>query len=124
MLNYRCPDVAVFLHGGTAVNRGTHWFGGPDFAVEIVSEDDATHDKLDFDASVGVRELLIIERDPWALEVFRLQDGRLQVAGRATVDDRAVLTSGVVPLAFHLIAGEPRPRLVVDRIGSNQAWTV
>ena len=35
--NYRCPDVAVFLPGNPAEDRGTHWFGGPDFAVEILS---------------------------------------------------------------------------------------
>src|SRR5690349_10227794 len=35
--NYRCPDVAVFLKGNPAQDRDTHWFGGPDFAVEIVS---------------------------------------------------------------------------------------
>ncbi|MGC8641820.1 MAG: hypothetical protein ACP5XB_18290, partial [Isosphaeraceae bacterium] len=31
--NYRCPDVAVFLPGNPAEDRGTHWYGGPDFAV-------------------------------------------------------------------------------------------
>src|SRR3954467_7336334 len=40
--NYRCPDVAVFLEGTAAQNRNTFWLGGPDFAVEIVSPDDAS----------------------------------------------------------------------------------
>src|SRR5438552_295414 len=35
--NYRCPDVAVFLKGNLAQDRDTHWYGGPDFAIEIVS---------------------------------------------------------------------------------------
>src|SRR5947208_2074247 len=35
--NYRCPDVVVFLPGNPAQDRGTHWYGGPDFAVEIIS---------------------------------------------------------------------------------------
>src|SRR4051794_6469068 len=35
--NYRCPDVAVFLPGNPAQDCGTHWFGGPDFAVEVLS---------------------------------------------------------------------------------------
>src|SRR4051812_27754940 len=25
--NYRCPDVAVYLVGNPAENRGTHWLG-------------------------------------------------------------------------------------------------
>src|SRR5438094_7815128 len=35
--NYRCPDVVAFLRESTARNCGTHWLGGPDFAVEILS---------------------------------------------------------------------------------------
>ena len=33
--NFRCPDVAVFLKDTKAINCDTHWFGGPDFAVEV-----------------------------------------------------------------------------------------
>src|SRR3954451_11146707 len=57
--NYRCPDVVVVLNGGRAEDHGTHWFGGPDFAVEIVSKKDRSRDKFDFYSSVGVRELLL-----------------------------------------------------------------
>src|SRR5436305_9087721 len=35
--NFRCPDVGVFLPGNPAEDRGTHWYGGPDFVVEVVS---------------------------------------------------------------------------------------
>ena len=38
--NYHCPDVAVILPGCKAKKCGTHWFGGPDFAVEILSPKD------------------------------------------------------------------------------------
>ena len=34
--NYRVPDVAVFLESGTAENCDAFWFGGPDFAVEVI----------------------------------------------------------------------------------------
>jgi hypothetical protein len=34
MTNFRCPDVFVLGPGSTAVNRQTHWQGGPDFLVE------------------------------------------------------------------------------------------
>lgn len=62
--NYRCPDVVVFLQGTSAINRGTFWLGGPDFAVEILSEGDRARAKLPFYAKVGVRELLFVDRDP------------------------------------------------------------
>jgi len=52
--NYRCPDVAVVLPGCPAKNCDTHWKGGPDFVVEVVSPDDRSRKKLDFYAKVGV----------------------------------------------------------------------
>ena len=35
--NYRNPDVSVYLNGNPAVDHGTHYVGGPDLAVEVVS---------------------------------------------------------------------------------------
>ena len=75
--NYRVPDVTVFLNDNPAENRNTHWFGGPDLAIEIVSDNDKSRKKLDFYASVATRELLIVDRAPWQLELFRLIDGVL-----------------------------------------------
>lgn len=46
--NFRCPDVALFQRGTRAQNRGAFWLGGPDFAIEIISPDDSSRDKLDF----------------------------------------------------------------------------
>ncbi|HEV3167104.1 MAG TPA: Uma2 family endonuclease [Isosphaeraceae bacterium] len=46
--NYRVPDIAVFLKGGIACNRDTHWVGGPDFALEILSPGDRAHEKIPF----------------------------------------------------------------------------
>ncbi|MBW3539764.1 MAG: Uma2 family endonuclease [Planctomycetes bacterium] len=71
--NYRCPDVAVFLKETRAINDGTHWLGGPDFGVEIRSPDNRTYEKLEFYAKVLTRELLVVGRDPWTLELYRLQ---------------------------------------------------
>ena len=63
--NYRCPDVAVFLPGNPAEDRGTHWYGGPDFAAEVHSRFDRSRKKFGFYAKVGVRELLLVDRHPW-----------------------------------------------------------
>jgi hypothetical protein len=62
--NFRVPDVLVFLNSNPAEDRDTHWFGGPDFAVEIASRWDRSREKIAFYSSIGVRELLIIDRDP------------------------------------------------------------
>jgi len=35
-LNFRCPDVMVFLPGNPAEDCETHYAGGPDFLVEVV----------------------------------------------------------------------------------------
>jgi len=90
------------------------WLGGPDFAVEIVSPDDASRDKLDFYARVGVRELLVIDRDASALELYRLQGRRMISVGRSIAGDTTTtLQSEVIPLSFRLIEGGARPLIEV-----------
>lgn len=122
--NYRCPDVVVVLNDSAAVDRGTHWFGGPDFAVEIVSPGDRSRDKLGFYASVGVRELLIVDRSPWALELYRLTDQKLAPVGRIQDDDAASLVSDVVPVSFRLPNRSPRPRIEAIHRDGVQRWLV
>src|SRR5260370_8118254 len=46
--NYRVPDVAFFLPGNPAKARGSHYFGGPDFAVDIITPTDPSPKKLAF----------------------------------------------------------------------------
>ena len=55
--NYREPDVAVILEGGAAKDCGTHWQGGPDMVVEILSPNNRAREKRGFYAGIGVREL-------------------------------------------------------------------
>jgi Uma2 family endonuclease len=113
--NYRCPDVAVFLKGNPAQDRDTHWFGGPDFAVEIVSPYDRSRDKLEFYFKVGVRELLIVDRKPWKLELYRNDGQTLRLQGVCTPTRPKPLDSSVIPFGFSLVAGRPRPKLLVVR---------
>lgn len=72
--NYRIPDVLVFKNKTSAKDCVTHWLGGPELAIEIASPGDRTLDKLGFYASVGTCELLVIDRKPWKLTLFRLDD--------------------------------------------------
>ena len=122
--NYRCPDVVAFLKETKAQNRDTFWLGGPDFTVEIVSPHDASRDKLEFYARVGVRELLIVDRFPWQLEFYRLRDRELVEVGRSTPAAPGVLRSEVVPLSFRLIAGGARPQIEVTHHDGVQRWLV
>lgn len=122
--NYRVPDVAVFLQGTAARNLGTHWVGGPDFAVEVISPHDWTRRKLPFYAQIGTRELLLVDRDPWALELYRLEGGALVLVGTSDLSQPDVLTSSVLPLTFRLVAGEARPCIEVAHADGVQRWSV
>lgn len=121
--NFRCPDVAVFLKDTRAINCGTFWFGGPDFAVEVTSPGEKVTKKLSFYAEVGTRELLILGRSPWKLSLYRLNDAELQLDGTSTVSDGNWLASNVVPLSFRLIDGVERPRIEA-RHTDGQTWMV
>jgi Uma2 family endonuclease len=122
--NYRVPDVLVFLPGNPAQDRGTHYLGGPDFAVEIVSKRDRSRKKFDFYAKVGVRELLIVDRNPWSLELYREQEGKLGLVGRSEPSRSEELTSTVLPLTFRLLPGDPRPRIEATRPEDGQTWLI
>lgn len=122
--NFRCPDVAVFLSGTSAINCDTHWFGGPDLAVEVVSQKDRSKKKLGFYAKVGTRELLIVDRYPWRLGLYRLADGVLEPVGQTTVESGEWLAAQVVPLSFRLIGGGQRPRIEVRHADGQQNWIV
>lgn len=122
--NYLVPDVAVFLKGTKAQDRETHWLGGPDFAIEIVSLDDRSRDKLPFYAKVATRELVLLDRYPWSLELFRLKRGKLQSQGKITPDDKQSLASDVLDLTFQMQGGSPRPRIAVVHSPSGKTWKV
>lgn len=120
--NYRIPDVAVFLYGTTAIDKGSHWFGGPDLAIEIISPHDKSREKLEFYAKVGTRELLIVDRDPWSVELYRLANGTLGLSGRSTLDQPDLLETKVAPLTWQLIPGGERPMIEVIHKGGTQRW--
>jgi Uma2 family endonuclease len=109
--NYREPDVAVYLSGSSAENCGTHWLGGPNLAVEIVSPHDRSREKLEFYARVGVDELLLVDRDPWRLELYRRRGDDFEEVGVSTPDNPQPLKIETAPLTLRLLPGEPRPQI-------------
>ena len=120
--NYRCPDVIVYLNTNPAINHGTHWEGGPDFLVEILSPGDRALQKLPFYASINTREVLIIDRDPWQLSLYQLQQQQLQLVGVSDVATSQLLISSVLPLSFQLIQGTARPTIMITHTQSQQQW--
>lgn len=117
--NFRVPDLAVMLLGGKALNRGSYWQGGPDFVVEVCSPDEDPHEKIGFYGAVGVREMLVIDRDPWKIELFRMTSDRLTLVSECTPASGAVV-SEVIPFDFRLEKAEERPILVVSHRGSSE----
>jgi Uma2 family endonuclease len=86
--NHRVPDLLVVLNGSRAVDCGTHFYGGPDFLVEIQSPGDDTEEKVSFYAKVGVRELLIIHRDKRTLRLLRLDGEELVLVKPSPVEGK------------------------------------
>ena len=150
--NYRCPDVAVFLAGNTAQVFESHICGPADFLVEIISPGDKSRDKREFYAELRVRELLVIDRYPWSLELYRLGGNEpggnepggnelggnelggnelggnelggneLVLAGRSTDQRRAVIASAVLPVSFQLLPAQPRPEIRIAEVAGVRHW--
>ncbi len=122
--NFRCPDLMVFLPGNSAEDCGTHWCGGPDFAIEILSSNDHSRKKFDFYAKVGVREILLVDRKPWRLELFRLDAGRYARTGVAEARHSVALTSQTLGLTLRLVSGPSpsRPQIEVTRPVDGRTW--
>lgn len=118
--NYRAPDVVVNLNTTTARFHGTHWEGGPDFAVEIASPNDRVWDKLDFYAKVSTRELLILDRNPWRLTLLRLNKDRMAEVGCSTLEANDELFSEVIPFSFRLVRRTYGPAVEITNLSDGK----
>ena len=121
--NYRDPDVAVYLKSNPAKDSDTHWVGGPDLAVEIVSPGEDPRQKLDFYAKVKTREVLVIDRDPWVVELYRLKRGKMALVGKSDAANPVVLASVALPLTFQMQPGKPRSTVLVAHTDGKRTWT-
>jgi Uma2 family endonuclease len=104
--NYRIPDLTFVAAGREhlLVEDGVRG-GGPDAVIEVRSPGDESYEKLPFFAALGVREVLVIDRDTKAVEVFRLESGAYARTGTE---------ADSVTLGIHLrTVGATRPRLVI-----------
>ena len=81
--DYRIPDLTFVAAERKAIlaedgMRG----GGPDAVIEIRSPGDESYEKLSFFADLGVREVLVIDRDTKKPEVFRLVGRQYQAVAQ------------------------------------------
>ncbi len=102
--DYRVPDLLV-ARAEQATQRGVD--GRAELAVQIRSPRDETYAKLGFYAEVGVQELLVIDRDTFALELFVLRGGTLLAAlpdgdGAFLLSSLGVSVSTVAGPGLHL----------------------
>src|SRR5690606_31026515 len=111
--DFRVPDVIVFLNDTKAELFDSFWSGAADFVVEITSPGDDTRAKLPFYEKLGIRELLIVDRKPWKLELYRHDGEKLSLVTSAAADKPGVECS-VVPLRASLRSGKERPDVVVE----------
>jgi len=120
--NYRGPDVVVYLNSNTAINYGTHWLGGPDFLAEIISPGEDRLAKVPFYASINTGEILIVDRDPWQLELLRIQNQTPSSVGISTLTQPQVLVATSIGFSFQLVGQMPRPNIEMIHVASGQRW--
>jgi len=122
--DYRVPDVVAFLADTTAENHDAFWTGAADFIIEITSPRDRTYEKIAFYSRIGVRELLIVNRQSWTLELYRNQDGGLQKAGESSLERPEILSSERLPLEFWLMPDRTRPQIHIRHKTTGERWVV
>ena len=90
-----------------------------------MSRFDRSREKFDFYKKVGVRELLLIDRQPWMLELHRVDRGDWSLVGRAALGDApGAIRSDVLGLAFQLVTGPNRPRIEVTGRDPTKKWLI
>ncbi len=120
--NYRTPDVVVILNGSGAQNHGKFWMGPIDFVVEVVSRGDRSRRKLPFYSRIGVRELLLVERNPWRLKLYRHDGQKLQPVGDCEGAGSPPVESAVLPFSFRLVESTERPMILLMHTSDGRTW--
>lgn len=116
--DYRIPDVTFVAAANEAIVQedGTRG-GGPDAVIEIRSPHDESYDKFPFFARLGVREVIVIERDTKRVELFRLA-GSQYVAVQP--DAEGGLVADTLRVRFARRDTTPPRLLVSDAILANE----
>lgn len=108
--DYRIPDFSFVAPGREKIIGPQGIEGGPDAVIEVRSPGDETHEKFDFFAKLGVREIVVIDRDAKTAEVHRLAGARYP---GTTGDPGGGVFSETLDVRFRTVSGSP-PRLHVE----------
>src|SRR5437867_11848139 len=112
--NYRVPDLTFVAAGREHIihEEGVRG-GGPDAIIEIRSPYDETYDKFPFFASLGVREVIVIDPDSKRPELYHLAGSQFVALQE---DEQGLLRSESMNVRFGRIAGEKSQLAVVDAV--------
>ena len=92
--NFRNPDLAYFSADTDAEDHDTFWFCGPDFfLLEILSPGDMVREELPIYAKIGTKQVLIVDREPWKLELSQLSRGKLKLVGSFGAGDNPLASA-------------------------------
>jgi Uma2 family endonuclease len=109
--DYRIPDLTFVARGRESIlHQDGVRGGGPDAVIEVRSPEDETYEKLPFFAAIGVKELIVCQRDSKEVEIYRLA-GSQYVALQA--DAEGWLASTLLSVRFRR-AGESPARLRIE----------
>lgn len=92
------PDIVFISNERSDIIKPTQIFGAPDLVVEVLSPGTEKRDrtvKMKMYAKFGVREYWMAKEETGVVEIFRLQKGQLQSAGRLGKSQK--LTSPLFP---------------------------
>jgi Uma2 family endonuclease len=104
--DYRVPDLVVARPKDVS-KRGVE--GAAQMVIEILSEGDESREKLPFYESVGVAEVLLVDPDTRAHELYVLRGDKLHIA----LPQAGAVQSQVLGVSFSTADG-PRFRLAWD----------
>ncbi len=96
--DYRTPDL-VFARPSQATDRGVE---GAELVVEVLSEDDESHEKLGFYEQLSVSEVLLVDPETRDFELYALRGGKLHIA---LPDERGAVRSQVLGIVFAKVEG-------------------
>ena len=64
----------------------------------------------------------LIDRQPWALELYALQDKWMVPIGVSRLDTGQLVSSGTLPLTFRLVNEESQAKVEVVHTTDGQSW--
>ncbi|MDX1964083.1 MAG: Uma2 family endonuclease [Pirellulales bacterium] len=111
--NFRIPDIAVLFPDNPARRLDAALVGGPDFLVEILSEDDKAAEKLEFYGRIGTRECLYLIPETRACQLYRLIDQELRLVAQSSCEQPNICSSDVLGLTFQTVGSAADPKLRV-----------